>query len=453
MAETGKLMNKDEYREALDYILSFADYERMSRSAIVFDLTRMEALLERLGRPHLAAKSVHVAGTKGKGSTSAMIASVLTASGYRTGLYTSPHLHTMRERIRVDGKPIEEEGLVALVKRLKPEIEAINNLGTAGELTTFEILTAMAFVHFRESRADFQVLETGLGGRLDATNVVDPAVCAITSISLDHTEVLGDTLAKIAAEKAGIIKPGCTLICAPQPPEASALIAGACRQKGVHLITVGRDVTWQAKESGHSGQSFRLKGLRQEYDLGIPLLGEFQLDNAAVAVACLEVLAGSATGITPASLAAGLARVSWPGRLQVLQERPLFVVDGAHNADSAMKLRQSIRRYFEYDRAILIVGTSRDKNMAGILAELARLTDRVIVTRSSNPRATTTAMLAAEFSKRGITAETTESVASAVDLALAKAKSGDLVCATGSLFVVAEATAYLKGLDQEQYSN
>lgn len=453
MAEVNRPVGRNEYQGALDYILSFADYERMSRSAIVFDLARMEALLERLGRPHLAARSVHIAGTKGKGSTSAMIASALTASGYRTGLYTSPHLHTMRERIRVDGKPIEEGELIALVKRLKPEIGAVNSLGTAGELTTFEILTAMAFVHFKESRADFQVLETGLGGRLDATNVVAPAVCAITSISLDHTEVLGDTLAKIAGEKAGIIKPGSTVVCSPQSREAAAVIARVCREKGARLIAVGRDITWHAKDSSRWGQSFQLKGLRQDYDLAIPLLGEFQLDNAAVAVACLEVLADSCTGITPASLAAGLARVSWPGRLEVLQEKPLLIVDGAHNADSAKRLGQSLRRHFKYDSLILIVGTSRDKDVSGIVAELARLADSIIVTRSINPRATTTAILSEKFSKREITAEATGSVASAVDLALAKAKPGDLICATGSLFVVAEATAYLKGLDQEHYSN
>ncbi len=445
-------MTDTEYRQALDYILSFADYERMSRSAVVFDLGRMEALLDRLGRPHLAARSVHIAGTKGKGSTSAMIASVLTASGYRTGLYTSPHLHTMRERIQIDGWPVGEADFVALLKRLRPEIEATNHQGTTGELTTFEILTALAFARFQESGVDYQVLETGLGGRLDATNVVVPAVCAITSISLDHTEVLGDTLAKIATEKAGIIKPGCTVVCSPQSREAEEVIAKVCRRKGARLILAGRDVTWQEAESSPSGQSFRLKGLRQEYHLFIPLLGEFQLENATVAVACLEVLADSGAEITPAAIATGLAGVHWPGRLQVLRERPWFIVDGAHNAHSARKLKEALGQYFDYDRAVLIVGTSRDKDMAGIVAELASLAGEVIVTRSSNPRATSTDVLAAEFSKWGPRPEMADSVSAAVDLALAKAKPGDLICATGSLFVVAEVTAYLEGVAQEQYS-
>jgi dihydrofolate synthase/folylpolyglutamate synthase len=441
-----------EYRQALDYILSFADYERMSRSAVVFDLGRMEALLDRLGRPHLAARSVHIAGTKGKGSTSAMIASVLTASGYRTGLYTSPHLHTMRERIQIDGRPVGEADFVALLKRLRPEIEAVNHQGTAGELTTFEILTALAFAHFQGRAVDYQVLETGLGGRLDATNVVVPAVCAITSISLDHTEVLGDTLAKIATEKAGIIKSTATVVSSPQSREAEEVIAEVCRRKGARLILAGREVAWRAGQSSHRGQSFRLRGLLREYDLAIPLLGEFQLDNAAVAVACLEVLAASGAQITPATIAAGLAGVHWPGRLQVLRESPLFIVDGAHNADSARKLGQALGQYFDYDRAILIVGTSKDKDMAGIAAELAGLAGEVIVTRSANPRATSPDVLAAEFSKWGPRPEMTDGVAAAVDLALAKARPGDLICATGSLFVVAEVTAYLKGVAQEEYS-
>ena len=194
-------MNNDSYQAALDYVLSFADYERASRSAVVFDLSRIEALLRILGEPHLAAKSVHIAGTKGKGSTSAMIASVLTASGYTTGLYTSPHLHTIRERIQVDGKPIEENEFANLVEKLKPEVEALNRLDGLGELTTFEILTTLAFAYFKEKKVDFQVMETGLGGRLDATNVVMPEVCAITSISFDHTEILGNTIAKISCRE------------------------------------------------------------------------------------------------------------------------------------------------------------------------------------------------------------------------------------------------------------
>lgn len=431
-------MTQMDFQTAVDYILSFADYERLSRSAVVFDLSRVEALLERLGNPHLASKSVHVAGTKGKGSTAAMIASMLTASGHRTGLYTSPHLHTIRERIQVDGRPIEEGEFAALVDGLKPEVEQLNRLDAMGELTTFEILTALAFIYFKEKEVDFQVLETGLGGRLDATNVAKPEVCVITSISLDHTEVLGDTIAKIAAEKAGIIKPGTKVVCAPENPDALAVIEKACRQKKAELITVGGEIAWQRTSSSGSGQSFRIRGTKAEYDFYIPLLGEHQLENAAVAVATLEVLGDRGAEISPESMAAGLQQVSWPGRLQVLQKRPLFIVDGAHNDDSARKLREALSQYFDFDDVILIVGASQDKNVSQIVTEFSQLSSKVIVTRSAHPRSAPTSLLSAEFFKYGISAEVTDNAASAVALALAQAQPGDLICATGSLFLVSE---------------
>lgn len=432
------------YQSALDYVLSFADYERLSRSAVVFDIARIEELLKRLGDPHKKAKSVHIAGTKGKGSTSAMISSMLAASGYRTGLYTSPHLLTMRERIQIDNRPITEEEFSALVEQLKPEIEAVNSLGSLGELTTFEILTALAFLYFSTKGVDFQVLETGLGGRLDATNVVIPEACAITSISLDHTEVLGDNLAKIAREKAGIIKPGGTVICAPQAPEAMITIEEVCKEKGARLIKIGEEVTWQKVDFNPSGQAFKLKGLRDEYELTIPLLGEYQLENAAIAVAALEILAEPGLRISPESIAIGLSQVSWPGRLQILQENPLFIVDGAHNAYSIMKLMEALEQYFDFDKAIFIVGTSEDKDIAGIVAELTPFSSKVIVAPSRHPRATPASKLKAEFSKWGIRAQATENVLSAIELALAVAKPRDLICATGSLFVLAEVIEHLK---------
>ncbi|MCX5998385.1 MAG: bifunctional folylpolyglutamate synthase/dihydrofolate synthase [Chloroflexi bacterium] len=438
-------MSHEDYQAAVDYVLSFADYERLSRSAAVFDLSRIEALLERLGSPHLASRSVHVAGTKGKGSTSAMIASVLTTSGYVTGLYTSPHLLDIRERIQVNGTMISEDEFTALVLRVRPEVAAVNRQSATGELTTFEMLTALAFAHFREKGTAFQVLEVGLGGRLDATNVIRPAVCVITSISLDHTEVLGNTIALIAAEKAGIIKPGTRVVCAPQSPEAAAVVEKVCREIGADLIAVERQLHWERTGFGEYTQSFHLAGLRGAYDLTIPLLGEHQLENAAAAVAALEVLANQGTPITAQDIVQGLSRVSWPGRLQVLQHNPLFIIDGAHNEDSARKLVKAIRQHFRFGQAILIVGISRGKNMSRILAELASLTKSVIVTRADHPRAESPSALAGELLKVGVHARVADSVPSAIELALAKAKPEDIVCATGSLFVVAEAIRRFQG--------
>jgi len=430
-----------DYQQALDYIFSYTDYEKvpMPHDPAFYDLRRVDELLARLGNPHLGAKSVHIAGTNGKGSTAAMIASALTASGYTTGLYTSPHLHTWRERIRVNGRLISEEELTALVERLKPEIEAVNQKATYGQLTTFEMLTALAFAHFKLKGVDFQVLEVGLGGKFDATNVINPEVCIITSISFDHTEVLGNSLAEIAAEKAGIIKPGCVVVTSPQPDEVNTVIEETCFSHGVELVRVGSNITWQGISSNLNRQLLQVKGRLDSYELSIPLLGDYQLGNAATAVAALEVLAGRGVNISKNSIISGLAQVGWPGRLQILSHRPLLIVDGAHNPDSARRLKQSLEQHFDFDRAILVIGASSDKDIAGIISELAPPFDKVIVTRSRHPRAMPLPLLKAEFRRHGVEAQAIDTVSEALSLALALAGARDLVCVTGSLFVVAEA--------------
>jgi dihydrofolate synthase/folylpolyglutamate synthase len=437
------------YQAALSYILSFTDYEKLPAflyKADNFDLRRMAELLDRLGNPHLTSPAIHVAGTKGKGSTAAMIASALSAAGYRTGLYTSPHLHTFRERITIDGGMITEEEFAALTERLQPEIDEVNRRHDYGEITTFEILTALAFAFFMERRVDFQVLEVGLGGRLDATNVVMPRIAVITSISLDHAEVLGDSLAKIAGEKVGIIKPGTLVISAPQSNEVEGVIEEVCRSKGVSLITVGRDVTWRKLKSDLSGQFFEVKGKAGNHKLIIPLLGEHQLENAAVAVAALEAL-----DIGVVDIARGLAQVQWPGRLEILRHEPLFLADGAHNADSANRLRETIEKYLHFDRLILILGASSDKDIAGIVGALAPLSSQAIVTRSRHPRALAPNLLLEELEKQGVKGELAESVSSAVERAMEMAGPRDLICATGSLFVAAEAREYIKGIPYDVF--
>lgn len=430
-----------DYQQALDYIYSFIDYEKMPRprDAANYDLRRMEELLGRLDNPHLKAKSVHIAGSKGKGSVATMMASVLTASGYTTGLFTSPHLHSFNERIRVDGELISEVELAGLVERLKPEVEAVNRKATYGQLTTFELMTALAFTYFELKGVDFQVIEVGLGGRLDATNVIHSEVCIITSISFDHTEVLGNTLAEIAAEKAGIIKPNSTVVASPHIDEVDRVIEQTCLVCRAELIRVGSDVTWQSLGFDSSRQSLRVAGRLASYQLSIPLLGQHQLENAATAVAALEVLVERGFHISGDSITKGLAQVDWPGRLQVLNRRPLILVDGAHNPDSARKLKQSLEQYFDFDRAILIIGVSSDKDIAGIVTELASLFDKVIVTHSAHPRAMATAPIVAEFSGHGVEAQETDDIATALSLALTLAGEKDLICVTGSLFVVAEA--------------
>jgi len=325
------------------------------------------------------------------------------------------------------------------VERFKPEIEAVSQKATYGQLTTFEVLTALGFAYFKLKGADFQVVEVGLGGRLDATNVVQPEVCLITSISLDHTEVLGNSLAEIAAEKAGIIKAGCVVVTSPQADEVDKVIQKTCLSYGVELVRVGSDVTWQGLSSNLNRQLFQVKGRLGSYELSIPLLGDFQLGNAATAVAALEVLAGKGFNISKDSITSGLAQVGWPGRFQILSHHPLLIVDGAHNPDSARRLKQSLEQYLDFDRAILVIGASSDKDIAGVISELVPLFDKVIITSSRHPRAIALPPIVAEFRRHGVEAQAVEAISEALSLALALAGARDLICVTGSLFVVAEA--------------
>lgn len=429
------------YQQAIDYLSSYTDYEivpRLAHNAANYDLRRVEELLSRLGNPHLKASSVHIAGTNGKGSTAAMIASVLTISGYTTGLYTSPHLHTWRERIRVDGELISEIELTNLVERLKPEVEVVNQKATYGRLTTFELLTVLAFAHFVAKEGDFQVLEVGMGGKFDATNVINPEVGIITSISLDHTEVLGNSLAEITAEKAGIIKPGSIVVTSPQPDEATRVVEETCLIAGAQLVRVGSDVTWRGLGFDFNQQRFCVAGRLDNYELSIPLLGQHQLANAATAVAALEVLAEKGFNISRDSITNGLAKVNWPGRLQILSRHPFIVVDGAHNPDAAQRLRETLEQYFDFDQAILIIGASDDKDIAGIATQLVPLFNKVIVTRSHHPRPMAPAAIVAEFTKHGVEAQVVDNVPSALSEALALAGERDLICVTGSLFVIAQ---------------
>ena len=429
------------FQQALDFIYSFIDYERQRDPHVKtnWDLRRVELLLRRLDNPHLKAKTVHIAGSKGKGSVAAMTASVLTKAGYNTGLYTSPHLHFYNERIRVNNRLISNEEIVELVARIRLEVEAINNEAAYGKLTTFEVTTVLGFFYFAQKKVDFQVIEVGLGGRLDATNVVQPDVCVITPISYEHTDLLGNTLSAIAAEKAGIIKAGSVVVSSPQIDEADAAISLTCQKQGAKLIRIGKDITCKGTGFSDSQQSLVVEGRLHNYKFTIPLLGQYQLDNAATAIAALEVLMEKGNKIHSRNIVQGMKEVNWEGRLQVISHHPLVVVDGAHNQDSAQKLKQALKQYFEFEKAILIIGMSSDKDLAGIINELASTFPQVIVTRSRHPRAMATAPIAAEFRKHGIEVQQTEDISDAMPLALKLAGKKDMICVTGSLFIAAGA--------------
>ena len=445
-----------DYKKAVDRLLSLTDLERVSGQAPHvrrYDLTRTEALLQRLDNPHLDIPTVHITGTKGKGSTAAMISSVLAAQGYRPGLFTSPHLHTFRERIQYMNEPVTEEGFASLVGELWPTVERMNREESYGEVTTFELLTAMAFTHFKGQGADVQVVEVGLGGRRDSTNLVRPSVCVITSISLDHTHILGDTVEQIAEDKAGIIKSGSVAVVGPQVPQVMGVIERACREKEVPLVSVERECSWTKQASDLDGQSFRLSTSWGEFDLWTPLLGGYQLENAATALAALQVMAQRGLSLSRDALDRGFRSVRWPGRMEVLGRAPLLVADGAHNPYSAGRLMEALKEYFEFRRLIGVVGVLADKGLEGIAQELAQGLSIAVATRSRHPRSASPATVAAAFHRADVEAHQVDTTGDALEHALGLASGQDLVVVTGSLFVVAEAREAVLGIPPETYPN
>jgi dihydrofolate synthase / folylpolyglutamate synthase len=428
------------YRDALVYLYSFTDYEKRGFAAYApefYDLARVRRLLALMGEPQNAFQAVHIAGTKGKGSTAAMIESVLRAAGYRTGLYTSPHLHSFRERIQVAGDLIPEGDVCRLVDEMQPLVAQVE------EITTFEIITCLAFAWFAERKVEWAVVEVGLGGRLDATNVLDPAVTVITPISYDHMAILGDTLPEIAAEKAGIIKPGVPVVCASQPDEALAVICEVSEHQGAPLILLGREWTWEPGEADLTGQSFGLRHAQDDTStqLRLPLLGQHQLANAATAVAAIWALGEHGVHVPEPALRDGLQAVRWPGRLEILSREPLVVVDGAHNGDSARKLVAALRGLGGSKRLVVILGGSPDHLTPELLGALLPAAERAIATQSQHPRAAETAWIRARAAELGLHLEDGGTVAQALELALADAGPDDLICCTGSLFVAGEARA------------
>ncbi len=419
-----------------------------SEYGFIAGIERTRQLIRLLGCVQKPGFVITVTGSKGKGSTSCMLASILKASGYRVGLFTGPHLYDYRERIRVSGDMISLEQFVSYIERIKPLIDT-DALG-AKTPTTFECLTAIAISFFCENEVDFSVLEVGVGGRLDAVNTIDADAAMFSSISLEHTETLGDSVGAIATEKAGIIRSGSTAVTVEQAPAAIEAIEHCCQQKGAQLVRVERewDVTHLQNHIGPSrvGQSFSLAKksgpctpFSSPQEFFVPLLGAHQLTNASLAVATATCLPHSGKAISPESVRRGLADVLWPGRLEIVGRNPTTVVDGAHNPDSAQKLMRALKTTFRYDRLIVIVGIVRSKDIQGILAEIVPHADSLIVVGFGHHRAT---------SPQNIISKLPASVASSVwsfatlseglAVAIETASPDDLVCVTGSLYLVAK---------------
>lgn len=418
-----------------------------------FNLERIRELLSLLGDPHLALPAVHVAGTKGKGSTASMTASVLEAAGMRAGVFTSPHLHTVRERIAITGVgPISEEQFAKQVERIEPLVLRLNREDKHGHLTTFEMLTVVGFLHFRDAGAQCSVLEVGLGGRLDATNVVSPRVCGITNISFDHMELLGDTLTAIAGEKAGIIKDGVPVVSAPQDPEAMAVIKRVASEHRAPLTVSGQDITWEIGPSDLDGQRFVVKTARNEYPIWTRLLGDHQAENAATVVGMCERLIDQGFPISLNAMRKGMAEVTWPARLEVLSRDPLIVTDGAHNPYSVKKLMEAMRYRFQCKRLILVLGITKTKDVEGMVNELGDLPWRVITTKASHPRALEADVLAAAVRATGLPQEAAADTAAGIARAKELAGPGDVILVAGSLYLAAEAREAVLGIRPEPHT-
>jgi dihydrofolate synthase/folylpolyglutamate synthase len=421
------------YNLALDYLYSFVDYSLKHASELAkadFNLDRMRALMTELGNPEAQYHIIHVAGTKGKGSVSVLAASALQAAEFKTGLYTSPHLQDYAERIQIDGKPIPHADLSELVEQIKPAVAHIPYL------TTFEITTALGFLYFARQGCDAAVIEVGLGCRLDATNVVTPLVSVITSLSLDHMLVLGDTLAKIAGEKAGIIKPGVPVVSSPQEEEALKVLIEIAGQRGCSLTLVGQDVQFEALSHSLNGQSLQVQtGKQAPQVLTIPLLGLHQVENAAVAYAALQA---SSLQVPDEAIRKGFANVKWHSRFEVLRQAPPVVIDVAHNRASAFRLRQTLDDFFPNIPVILLFCTLEDKDIAGMLAELSPRLELVIATRADHPRAPSAEWIAERVRQAGIPVEVVMPADAALDRALELAGEDKLVLTAGSVAFAGE---------------
>ncbi|MCM1566534.1 MAG: folylpolyglutamate synthase/dihydrofolate synthase family protein [Candidatus Dehalobacter alkaniphilus] len=431
-----------EYEKTLEYI------KNLTKFGINLGLERIKALLDRLDHPEKKLKVIHIGGTNGKGSTTAMLQSIMKQAGYRAGMFTSPHLHDFRERITINGEMISPEDVVSGINKLKPHLEEMVSLGIEHP-TEFEVCTALALCYFAERQPDLVLLEVGLGGEIDSTNVVTPLISVLTSIGMDHMDYLGDTLQAITGVKAGIIKDGVPVVTSSDKPEVLKVIEERAAQKGSRMIEVGRDVHW--RHPGDGSQRFGYEGLCWSYpDLELALLGEHQFTNAAAALAVCEVLVETySLDISESAVREGLKAVRWPGRLELLLRNPRVLLDGAHNADGMMSLAKALQQYaggpLRRNRLLLCLGMLRDKEIEKAVEIIAPLADKIIVTKPDSPRAGDWEYVA-RIAEKYLTQEnvlTVEDPAGAVRKGLEIMKPGDLLCVTGSLYMISGVRKFL----------
>ncbi|HEX9021862.1 MAG TPA: folylpolyglutamate synthase/dihydrofolate synthase family protein [Nitrospirota bacterium] len=425
------------YQETIDYLFG------LQKQGIKLALSNSVRLMELMGGPHRAFRSVHIAGTNGKGSTSAFIAAMLQAAGYRVGLYTSPHLVSFTERIRINNVRISEQKVVELARRVREGCRRADPDGALNP-TFFEVTTAMAFTFFAEEGVDLAVIEVGMGGRLDSTNVITPLVSVITNIDMEHAEFLGNTLAQIAGEKAGIIKPGVPVVTGAVQPEVLAVIEGVAAAKSAVVYRLSRDFQPDRVRT-RSEQVFDYRGVKTSYsNVRIAMRGRHQVDNACLALAAMECLRGAGVAADEPALRRGLEETAWEGRLELVARRPDIYLDGAHNPASAKVLAATVRELkSSYRRLVLVLGVLGDKDYRGIVSELAPLAGQVVATKPQYSRAMTVEKLASEVRALHGSVDSAETVAEAIRTARGLCTPEDMILVTGSLYVVGEARTLL----------
>ncbi len=466
-----------DYVASLRWLLTLPDFERTGDFAARPDLAPMRALLAALGDPHRGRPTIHIAGSKGKGSTGVMIEGVLRAAGLRTGYYISPHLHRYNERIRIDATAADRRGFAAVMTSVRDAIERVAPEFPDRQFLAFDALTAAAFVAFREAAVDVQIIETGLGGTLDSTNVFHAALAAeprtknlepfgarsgdgdevqpphvvvLTPISFEHTTILGDTIGAIAGQKAGIITDGATVVVAPQRESALDVFRAVAAERSATMIEVASVCQMMRTKASSETQEFKLKTSRATYDASLPLLGRHQLDNAATAiVACEEFAASAGAELTPQHVRAGLAAVSWPGRLEVLRRKPFVIIDGAHNGDSAKRMVAALREYFGLTSATFLFGTLAGKDVQAMADAIAAVAETVFTTSWPSPRAAAARDLAAAFRPLDVPAAAMESLPQSFEAALAHAGDRGTVVAFGAISFVAAVREYVLGIESD----
>jgi len=419
------------YQEMLSYL------DGLGRFGMKLTLDRIRALLDLLDHPEERLRAVHIAGTNGKGSTVALLDAILQAGGYTTGRWTSPHLVDFRERIVLGGQPIAPELLIEAFARVWAAVEQIKN-DPAGHPTQFEVGTAMAFLLLAEAGPDLSLIEVGLGGRHDTTNVINPLVTIITHLALDHTDRLGPDLTSIAMEKAGTIKPGRPVAIAPQEPEALAVLLAEADRQGAPVSLVGRDLVYRLDEASAAGTYCSMRGARDYGRVRVNLLGAHQADNAAAAVAAAEILAGQGYPLAPEAIGRGLDKAVWPGRLEIVSHEPLVVLDGAHNPDGIRALARALPEVFRRERFDFLLGILDNRPVEEMAAQLAPLARRVVVTTVPGGTAPSAEVsrLASAFGPSGILVESVPDPAAALERALDSLPAGGMLCVCGSLYLV-----------------